>query len=124
MTEKHLAIALIAAAALAAACDDKGSAASGPIGAEAQKIWTERCVTCHGDTGNGDGPGSAALDPKPRKFGDGAWQESATDDGIKKAILGGGMAVGKSAVMPGNPDLKGKDQVVSDLVKKIRSFKK
>jgi mono/diheme cytochrome c family protein len=124
VSNTYLVMALLTAAALAAACDDKSSASSGPIGAEAQKVWTERCVTCHGDTGNGDGPGSAALDPKPRKFGDPAWQDSVTDDGIKKAIMGGGLAVGKSAVMPGNPDLKGKDQVVDDLVKKIRGFKK
>jgi mono/diheme cytochrome c family protein len=124
VNDKHLLIALCAAAALAAACDKNSSASSGPIGAEAQKVWTERCVTCHGDTGNGDGPGAAALDPKPRKFGDPTWQDSVTDDQIKKTIVAGGLAVGKSAVMAANPDLKGKDQVLNDLVKKVRSFKK
>lgn len=28
-------------------------------------VFRERCVTCHGDRGRGDGPGGAALDPKP-----------------------------------------------------------
>lgn len=28
-------------------------------------IYAERCATCHGDYGNGDGPGGAALDPAP-----------------------------------------------------------
>jgi len=26
------------------------------------------CVTCHGTTGHGDGPGAAGLDPSPRNF--------------------------------------------------------
>lgn len=26
------------------------------------------CVTCHGTTGRGDGPGAAGLDPSPRNF--------------------------------------------------------
>ena len=29
------------------------------------EIYTERCVTCHGDYGNGDGPAGAGLDPAP-----------------------------------------------------------
>ena len=32
-------------------------------------------------------------------------------------------AVGKSPVMPGNPDLKNQDEVVAELVKIIRGFK-
>ena len=30
-----------------------------------KKIYTEKCATCHGDGGKGDGPGGAALNPKP-----------------------------------------------------------
>jgi mono/diheme cytochrome c family protein len=30
-----------------------------------EEIYTTQCVTCHGDYGNGDGPGGAALDPAP-----------------------------------------------------------
>ena len=29
------------------------------------EIYTTHCVTCHGDYGNGDGPGGEALDPAP-----------------------------------------------------------
>ncbi len=91
---------------------------------DAKKAFTSKCVVCHGATGNGDGAGSAALDPKPRKFSDPEWQASVTDDHIKKVIVQGGLAVGKSATMPGNPDLKDKPEVVAELVKIIRGFKK
>jgi mono/diheme cytochrome c family protein len=90
----------------------------------AQSVFKMKCVVCHGDHGAGDGPGAAAIEPKPRAFADAAWQASVTDEHLKKIILEGGPAVGKSPAMPPNPDLKGKDEVVSALVKMIRDFKK
>lgn len=92
--------------------------------AEAAKIFEQRCTICHGATGDGDGPGSAALTPKPRKFKDKEWQASITDDHIRKIIVGGGAAVGKSPTMVPNPDLKDKPGVVQALVEKVRSFAK
>jgi hypothetical protein len=47
-----------------------------------------------------------------------------TDDHLPTVILKGGTAVGKSALMPPNPDLENKPEVVAELVKKIRSYKK
>jgi uncharacterized membrane protein/cytochrome c551/c552 len=90
--------------------------------AEAKAIFEERCTPCHGPEGRGNGPSSAALNPKPRNYHDLKWQEQATDAGISKAILEGGAAVGKSAVMPSNPDLVKKPEVVAELVKIIRGF--
>lgn len=72
----------------------------------------------------GDGAAAAALDPKPRSFKSAEWQKSVTDDHIKKVIVGGGPAVGKSPLMAPNPDLKGKDAVLAALVAKVRSFSK
>jgi mono/diheme cytochrome c family protein len=92
--------------------------------ADAKSMFRTKCVVCHGDHGAGDGPGAAAIVPKPRAFADPAWQASATDEHIKKIILEGGPAVGKSPAMPPNPELKGKDEVLSALVKVIRDFKK
>jgi mono/diheme cytochrome c family protein len=91
---------------------------------EARALFKTKCVVCHGDHGAGDGPGAAALVPKPRAFADAEWQASATDEHIRKIILEGGPAVGKSPAMPPNPDLMGKDEVVAALVKVIREFKK
>jgi mono/diheme cytochrome c family protein len=91
--------------------------------ADGAAYFTANCVVCHGEGGKGDGPGAAALDPKPRNFTDAKWQDSVDDEHIKKTILGGGLAVGKSPVMAGRPDLKGKDALLEQLVKHIRSFK-
>jgi mono/diheme cytochrome c family protein len=90
--------------------------------AEAQKIFATRCFTCHGANGEGNGPGSAALVPKPRNFTDASWQTSVTDDHIAKIIQYGGAAVGKSPTMPGNPDLMSKPEVVQALVAYIRGL--
>lgn len=93
-------------------------------GAEAKAVFERKCVVCHGDHGAGDGPGAAALEPKPRAFADAAWQASVTDEHIEKIIVEGGAAVGKSPGMPANPELKGKDELLSALVKRVRDFKK
>jgi mono/diheme cytochrome c family protein len=91
---------------------------------DAKALFKLKCVVCHGDHGAGDGPGAAAIVPKPRAFADAEWQTTVTDEHLKRIILEGGPAVGKSPAMPPNPDLKGKDDVVLALVKLIRDFKK
>jgi len=41
-------------------------AKSNPAVAAGKKATVEKaCTACHGDTGKGDGPGAAALNPKP-----------------------------------------------------------
>jgi mono/diheme cytochrome c family protein len=100
------------------------TAAAGPSpAAEARKMFRTTCASCHGSDGKGDGPGAAALNPKPRNYTDVTWQNSVTDDQIKKTILMGGAAVGKSAAMPAQPQLNSKPEVVDELVKIIRGFK-
>lgn len=91
---------------------------------EAQQIFSSRCSVCHGATGHGDGPGAAALTPKPRNYHDKAWQDSVTDDEIEKAIVYGGAAVGRSPSMVANPDLGNKPEVVAALKDMIRQFGK
>jgi mono/diheme cytochrome c family protein len=113
---------LSALAALLAGCG--GEPKSDPaVVAEAQKVWTDKCVTCHGDRGLGDGPGAAVLNPKPRTFRDPKWQMQTKDDRIAKVIVEGGASVGLSKDMAPNPELKDKPEVVAELVKKVRSFK-
>jgi mono/diheme cytochrome c family protein len=90
----------------------------------AKEVFDTRCVACHGASGKGDGAGAAALNPKPRDYTDKAWQASITDDQLKKIIVGGGPAVGKSAFMPPNADLETKPEVVDGLVKIVRGFGK
>jgi mono/diheme cytochrome c family protein len=111
--------AAAAPAAVAAATPDKPDPA-----AEASRIFRSKCSICHGAQGAGDGAGAAALTPKPRTFSDADWQAKTTDDRIKQVIVEGGAAVGLSAGMPSNLDLKGKDEVLAELVKVIRGFKR
>ena len=118
---KHSAVLLVAIT-LILGCKAKPS---GPmVTPEAEKLFGERCATCHGTDGTGSGPAAANLNPKPRNYTDSAWQGSVTDDDLRKVIVKGGAAVGKSALMPPNPDLESKPEVVDGLVGKIRSFKK
>lgn len=99
------------------------TAYSGKIDLEkAQTIFNERCAACHGTEGKGNGPASAALNPKPRNYTDGAWQASVTDAQLRKTITLGGAAVGKSPIMPASPDLDEKPEVVEGLVKIVRKF--
>jgi len=92
--------------------------------AEAAKLFVMRCAMCHGPTGAGDGSAAANLSPKPRNLQDSSWQDSVDDAYIEKIIKLGGLAVGKSAAMPPNPDIADNDLVVKALVTKVRSLRK
>jgi len=92
------------------------------VKAEAKQLFTSRCAVCHGEKGKGDGPGSAALDPKPRDYTNTAWQKTVTDDQLRAVITMGGAAIGKSPIMPSSPDLQGKPKVVDELVRIVRGF--
>jgi cytochrome c551/c552 len=87
-------------------------------------LFNTKCVTCHGDHGAGDGPGAAALNPKPRAFADATWQASVSDEQLKKIIVEGGAGVGKSVAMSANPELKDKPEELTALVKIVRDFKR
>jgi mono/diheme cytochrome c family protein len=89
---------------------------------KARDIFSERCATCHGADGNGDGPAAANLKPRPIDFHSRNWQKSVTDDSITKAIVFGGRAVGKSGQMAPNPDLENEPAIVAALVEKIRRW--
>lgn len=89
---------------------------------QAREVFKSTCSTCHGVDGRGDGPGAAALTPKPRNFTDRAWQAKVTDARIQQAFLYGGAAVGLSPMMPSHPELEGKPKLDKALVQVVRSF--
>jgi mono/diheme cytochrome c family protein len=92
--------------------------------AKARDIFTERCATCHGADGHGNGPAAVNLKPKPIDFHSQNWQKSVTDGSITKAIVFGGRSVGKSGQMAPNPDLENEPAIVAALVEKIRKWGK
>lgn len=91
---------------------------------QAQQMYGMVCAVCHGMDGTGNGPGAAALNPKPRNYTDAAWQASVTDDQLKQTILKGGAGVGKSPSMPAQPQLADHPEVLDELVRIIRGFGK
>ena len=100
-------------------------AASNPeANSQAAEIWATRCAACHGTEGRGDGPGAAALKPRPVNFHNRNWQKAVTDDQITKAIVEGGSAVGLSNQMAANPDLEDEPKIVKALVAHVRELGK
>ena len=59
--------------------------------AKGKTVFQINCASCHGATGHGDGPASAALNPKPRNFTEGYWR------------YGGGLARVVRTVSEGSP---------------------
>ena len=86
--------------------------------AGAPPVYAERCSSCHGESGRGDGIAGRALDPHPRNFADRRWQESTSDERIGTVIRRGGRAVGLSSLMAPHGDLS--DEQVAALVAYIR----
>jgi cytochrome c553 len=98
------------------------SGGGGP--SQAEQMFATVCATCHGMDGTGKGPAAESINPKPRNYTDPAWQASVTDDQLKETILKGGQGVGKSPMMPGQPQLKDQPEVLDGLVQIIRKFGK
>jgi mono/diheme cytochrome c family protein len=99
-------------------------AVSSAARAQAESIFGERCAVCHGDNGDGNGPGAENLKPRPIDFHNPKWQRSVSDAHSARAIVHGGSAVGLSASMAANPDLENKPEVVAALVERIRKLGK
>lgn len=87
-----------------------------------KKLYDERCASCHGATGHGDGPVGAALpaDQKPRNFAT-PWKFATTDDKFVELLKKGGMGVGLSALMPAQPDLSDAD--IKSIMQYVYSLK-
>ena len=74
-----------------------------PNGYELQlgkEVFQRYCVSCHGDTGAGDGFNSFNLDPHPRDLADTAFQKSKSNADLADAIRRGGAGVGLTSLMP------------------------
>ncbi len=116
-------VLVVALTSVAAACKEKPAAPEGAVSAsEVADYYLTRCSGCHGSTGAGDGSASASLTPKPRSFRDTSWQSAVDDAAIRQVILKGGQAGGKSVLMPSNPDLSARPQMLDGLVRYVRAF--
>jgi hypothetical protein len=82
-------------------------------------VYADRCATCHGASGRGDGVAATAFNPRPRDFATELGGRS--DEQIGLVIMEGGAAHGLGAGMPAHPDLS--DEEVAVLVACVRSFR-
>ncbi|MCK6553766.1 cytochrome c [Candidatus Binatia bacterium] len=103
-----LAVALAVLTAATAMAD--GDAARG------KAIFAEKCTSCHGTDGKGDGPMAVAMSPPPANFTDPAFWKTRTDATIANAIMKGHLDM---------PPMDSKPQDVADLVAYLtQTFKK
>jgi cytochrome c oxidase cbb3-type subunit III len=67
---------------------------------EGRKLYASYCSTCHGEKGKGDGPAASALPVKPADHTNGSIMNQLSDKFLLDIVSKGGVAVGKSAMMP------------------------
>ena len=108
---------VVATALLPAPAFAAGSIASG------KNLFAQHCASCHGVGGNGDGAAAAALSPKPTNLTNKATMAKLKDTEIFSAIKKGGVAVGKSPLMPSFGSAL-KDGEIHDLVAFVTSLSK
>ena len=90
---------------------------------QGKKLYAQFCVTCHGESGKGDGAAAAALNPKPRDHTDKEYMSKMSDDDMLKVIKNGGASVGKSPLMPPwGASLK--DDQIQDIIAYVRTLSK
>lgn len=101
--------------------------------ANGKKLYTDaeknKCASCHGDEGKGDGKKGKKLDPKPTNFTDAAtWAKKdkapalEPEARMKKAITEGGPSVGQGKGMEAYKDFTPAE--VNDLIDYIKTLKK
>jgi high-affinity iron transporter len=82
-------------------------------------IYSAQCVTCHGRSGDGNGPVGRTLSPRPRAFSKGGL---SPDDQLFKVIRQGGKAAGLSKDMDAYPGLS--DQQTWDVIAYLKTLAK
>ena len=105
-----------------------GGAAAAGDAAAGKTAFQTNCMSCHGETGKGDGPVGKALDPPPRDLSVGEFKFDTDKDGtfgtdtdLEQVIKNGAAAYGGSPLMAPWAHLADKDVV--DLIAFIRTLK-
>ena len=108
-----LAILTLSSGSANAADVDKGKA-----------LFAERCASCHGAMGEGDGPIAASLPPeaKPRNLKTGEMKFAKDAAKFKELMQKGGAGVGLSPLMTGAPGASDAD--IDNIYAFVQSLKK
>ena len=86
---------------------------------EGQTLYQQNCVSCHGTTGQGDGPAASALEPKPVNLG--LIQSTVSDGYLAWRITEGGLMEPFRSVMPAWKGILNEDKTWK-VVAYIRTF--
>lgn len=99
---------------------DERKAAGGPVGdaARGKTIYETRCAPCHGVEGGGDGPGAAAIAPKPRNFRDPAFWQGRTAQQLRLVVK-----QGKPGTLMAPFEGALSDAEIDDVVAYVQSFR-
>lgn len=77
--------------------------------ARGETLYQSNCASCHGASGEGDGPVSANLDPKPQNLA--ARQQELSDGYLYWRIAEGGMVEPFNSLMPSWKGLLREEQI-------------
>ena len=123
----HFAL-FVSVAALATLLAPAGAQAGDAAAGKAP--YTTNCVSCHGETGKGDGPVGQVLQPPPRDFSVGDFKfdtdgdgKPGTDADLKAVIAKGAGAFGGNQMMAAWSGVLS-DEEIDNVVAYIRSLKK
>ncbi len=83
-----------------------------------KQVYDDKCASCHGAGGKGDGPAAAALTPPLKPFSKAL--KGKNDDWIAKVTKDGGPAVELAATMPPASDLS--DEQVKSVVAYVKQL--
>ena len=81
------------------------------------KLYVRNCASCHGKTGQGDGPGGALLKPKPANLADADWKHGTSDGEIFAVVHTG---IQKSPMKPFASKMT--EHEIWDVINYIRSL--
>ncbi|MEW5872517.1 MAG: c-type cytochrome [Chloroflexota bacterium] len=95
-----------------------GQADAAERGGQSYQVF---CVSCHGEHGQGDGPISASLNPKPSNLAEA--QAGLSDDYLYWRIAEGGLGAPFNSTMPGWKGSLGEEQIW-EMVTFLRTFGK
>jgi mono/diheme cytochrome c family protein len=75
------------------------------------ETFAANCASCHGESGQGDGPAAAALDPSPADLSDGAMISELSDGYFYWRISKGGLSEPFNSLMPAWESSLSEDQI-------------